>query len=195
MDPATAETLRPLLGDKWYGLLMLAVAICAMLATILPKPDTATRTGRIYAPLYGLIQLLACNWGRASNASGRPAARSGLAVMLLVGLLPFTTACSLKTLQPHEQALAVAEELTTTYTALHSQYTMLHDMLPEKRATLEREVAPALDASKRGLVLLRETASVWAASKQQPHDWEAIKTRTITMLGDVARLVASLKEG
>lgn len=199
MDTATAETMRQLLGDKWYGLIMLAVAICSMLATILPKPDTTSGAGRIYAPLYGIIQLLACNWGNAKNASQPNVGSIGsrLGVILLLCFIPLATACNkqAESTPPDLQALAVADHVTTVYEALHTEYLLLHEALPDKRPMLEQKVAPVLDDARHVVIILRQSASAWVHHKQKPGDWQATLQRSMAVITDAARLIAALKEG
>lgn len=122
-------------------------------------------------------------------------------LLLTLAVLLFGTlalgGCALKELQPHEKAVAISSELATSYKALHQQYLILHDTMPDRRDTLEHKVAPVMDASKHAIVLLGEAAHIWRTTKEQPGNWAELRDGAIRALGDAARLLATAtgKEG
>lgn len=199
------ETVKPLLASRtvWGGIVSLLVAVLALCGISLDADMQAQLVDAalgIGASVAGGLTI----WGRirartAIKPVGTKAARGAKALLLFALLLPVlsvTTGCALKNLQPHEQAMAVGEELRITYVALHHEYLQLHEALPDARPTLEADVAPLLDDGKRAVVALREAATLWARTQQQPGDWLALKTSAMRLLGDAAALLqAFTREG
>lgn len=196
------ETVKPLLASRtvWGGIVSLLVAVLALCGISLDADMQAQLVDAalgIGAAVAGGLTI----WGRIrAKTAIRPVRTKDAKVLLLFALLlpvlSVTTGCALKNMQPHEQAMAVGEELRITYVALHHEYLQLHEALPDARPTLEADVAPLLDDGKRAVVALREAATLWARTQQQPGDWLALKTNAMRLLGDAAALLqAFTKEG
>lgn len=194
------ETVKPLLASRtvWGGIVSLLVAVLALCGINL---DADMQTQLVDAAL-GIGAAIAGGltiWGRIkAKASIKPVSVPGAKYLLLFALLlpvlAVTTGCALKGLQPHEQAMAVGEELRITYVALHQEYEQLHAALPGARPTLEEKVAPLLDKAKLAVIALREGAGTYARTKTAPGDWLALKTNAMRLLGDTAALLAVFKE-
>lgn len=53
------------LGDAWYMAAMLAGALCAALATVVPAPKDDA--GMLWKALYSCMNIIGMNFGRAKN--------------------------------------------------------------------------------------------------------------------------------
>lgn len=197
------DTVKPLLASRtvWGGIVSLLVAVLALCGINL---DADMQTQLVDAAL-GIGAAIAGGltiWGRikarTSIKSVPIKAAKGPKLLLLVALLlpvlSVTSGCALKGMQPHEQAMAVGEELRITYVALHQEYEQLHAALPDARPTLEADVAPLLDKAKLAVIVLREGAGTYARTKTAPGDWLTMKTNAMRLLGDAAALLAAIKE-
>lgn len=194
------ETVKPLLASRtvWGGIVSLLVAVLALCGINL---DADMQTQLVDAAL-GIGAAIAGGltiWGRIKAKTSIkpvsvPGAKPLLLFALLLPVLAVTIGCALKGLQPHEQAMAVGEELRITYVALYQEYEQLHAALPDARPTLEEKVAPLLDKAKLAVIALREGAGTYARTKTAPGDWLALKTNAMRLLGDAAALLAAFKE-
>ena len=60
-----------LLPASWEGWITLVVTVCAMLAAVIPRPKEGANI--LWRCLYGLMNAIGCNVGRAKNASAAKA--------------------------------------------------------------------------------------------------------------------------
>lgn len=163
--------------------------ICIMwLPTILPVPTETSN--KFYKFIHHILNNIAANVGKAKNAqvsskSSESTSKTSKDIMLV--LLSFSiltlSGCALKDLKPHEQGIAIAEELTETYFALEEQYSELSE-------PLQCKLAPMLDKYRESLVLLRDSASLWYKSKETPNDFVNILTNVNNILNDIRTVIA-----
>jgi len=194
------DTVKPLLASRtvWGGIVSLLVAVLALCGISL---DADMQTQLVDAAL-GIGAAIAGGltiWGRIkAKTTIKPVTVKGAKTLLLLALLlpvlAVSSGCALKGMQPHEQAMAVGEELRITYVALHQEYEQLHAALPDARPMLEADVAPLLDKAKLAVIALREGAGAYARTQTEPGDWLALKTNAMRLLGDAAALLAAFKE-
>lgn len=55
------------LGDNWAMAVMIVGAVCAALATVIPAPKEDANV--VWRVVYGIINIVGLNWGKAKNAS------------------------------------------------------------------------------------------------------------------------------
>lgn len=163
--------------------------ICIMwLPTILPIPTETS--SKFYKFTYHILNNISANVGKAKNAQMLPKNSESIPKIskdIMLVLLSFSiltlSGCALKGLKPHEQGIAIAEELTETYFALEKQYSELSEPLQNK-------LAPMLDKYRESLVLLRDSASLWYKSKETPHDFAKILANVNNILNDIRTIIA-----
>lgn len=164
------------------------IVICIMwLPTILPVPTE--ESNKFYTFVYKVINAISANIGRARNASTPPRSSridsktqiQTLLVLLSISVLTLS-GCALKTLEPHEQGVAITHELTQTYYALEEQYITLPEDTQDK-------IAPLLDKYRETLVLLRDSASLWYKTKTKPLDFDMLANSLTAILEDITVLV------
>ncbi|WP_018125704.1 hypothetical protein [Desulfovibrio oxyclinae] len=133
----------------------------------------ATTVGTIY----GRIK------ARDKVVAGKPD-KTGLGVVLLIVTLgPALSGCALKNLPPHEQAVAVTDEITTAFESVDTQYRqLLPQVEPDTRKQLKTDVAPLLNRTKTVLVLLRNATDTWRYSRTRPGDWPALLDKARSLL-------------
>lgn len=108
-----------------------------------------------------------------------------IALFLVLAIPVLLTACALKHLSPQEKALAIGEEMRTTYIALYEEYGRLHQAFsPEDTRYLEHYVAPVMDETKRAIVAYRNAAEAFARLKAKPENHDHL-------LGEARHLIAN----
>lgn len=68
MDQIT-QVFQQIFGEHTATIILAVIGVCAIVAAQLPAPNTNTTWGKIYAPIYTLLQWWAQNYRYAKNAS------------------------------------------------------------------------------------------------------------------------------
>lgn len=154
--------------------------------TFLPVPTETSSA--FYVFLYKVLNAIAANVGNAKNANTPPSTtksktdtKNTMLVLLALGTLTLG-GCALKNLEPHEQGLAVAEEVTTVYFALEEQY---YD-LP---ADVQPKVAPLLNKYRKTLILFRDSASLWYKTQEEPADFDMLYDTIGQLIMDIKAII------
>lgn len=170
-----------------YAIVPIILYAITVIATKLKTP--AEGSNKVYVFVYHLINLIAMNIGDAKNADDVAAnntkkcnTNNTLLVLVMAASL-FAGGCALKNLEPHEQGIAVAQELTETYYALEDAYFTLPESTQEK-------VAPVLNKCRDSIVLLRDSASLWYRTKEKPTDFDELANTVSNLISDIYTLIA-----
>lgn len=182
-------TLQQFLEQYISSPLVVALIVIAItwLPTFLPVPTETSNS--FYVFIYKVLNAIAANVGKAKNAATPSQATKTdstktLLVLLTIGALSLG-GCAFKSLEPHEQGIAVAEELTNVYFALEEQY----QDLP---ADTQEQVAPLLNKYKRALILLRDGASMWYKTHEQPVDFDMLSDSIGQLIIDIKAIISEV---
>jgi len=104
-----------------------------------------------------------------------------LGVLLLVCLLPVASGCSARQVTTasgqtvetpaYVYALQTGQALQLAWKAAHEECARLREALPERRAYIDENIAPAIDKAKAAIILVRDASESWARTQVQPVDW------------------------
>lgn len=179
-------------GWEEYAIVPLILYGITVLATVLKTPKEDANP--IYVIAYRVISFIAMNIGDAKNADDVAAGRTlnynstkkcdtnkTLLVLVMAASL-FATGCALKNLEPHEQGIAIAQELTEAYYILEEQYFDL----PQET---QEQVAPLLNTYRKTLVLLRDSASLWYKTQTKPVDFDELSNSIAYLINDIKVLI------
>lgn len=163
-------------------LVTLIIIAITWLPTFLPVPTETSNP--VYVFIYKVLNALAANVGKAKNANTAPSKsdQNKTLLVLVMAASLFATGCALKNLEPHEQGIAVAQELTETYYILEEQY---FDLPSE----VQEQVAPLLNTYRRTLVLLRDSASLWYKTQTKPVDFDELSNSIAYLINDIKALI------
>lgn len=177
------EGLLTQIWPNWqeYSWAPLVLYLFVILAAMLKAPTG--NSNPIYVLIYRLINYIAMNVGKAKNADDIKTKTNTKTLLVLLLAIPlFASGCALKTMEPHEQGIAVAQELTEAYYILEQQYFYLpHDT--------QMQVAPYLDKYRVTLVLLRDCASIWYNSKIKPPQFDTLLNSVSQIAKDINTLI------
>ena len=131
-------------------------------------------------------------YGRiTAKASLKGSSKSANSLLLLFAIPALLQGCALMNLQPHEQALAVGEELKSAYVALYDEYNALHKTLPPHQVLfMDEYVAPKMDMAKRALIAFRSAAAVYNRTKVEPTNYAKMKEALQAAIADCTALIA-----
>lgn len=164
-----------------YSWAPLVLYLFVILAAALKSPTG--NSNPVYVFIYRLINYIAMNIGRAKNADDVNTKTGNKTLLVLLLAIPlFASGCALKTMEPHEQGVAITQELTEAYYVLEQQYFYLpHDT--------QTQVAPYLDKYRLTLVLLRDCAAVWYDSKIKPPQFDTLLNSVSQIAKDINLLI------
>lgn len=185
------EDFLTAIWPEWqeYSIVPIILYGITILATIIKTPKEGANP--LWVITYRVIGFIAMNIGDAKNADDVAAGRSlnydkkcktNTLLILAMSASLFTIGCALKELEPHEQGIAIAQELTETYYVLEDQYFKL---APDT----QNRIAPMLDKYRLSLVLLRDAASTWYKTKTQPVEFNTIVMQIRQLVTDMKCIV------
>lgn len=169
-----------------YAIVPIILYAITIIAAKLKTP--AEGSNKVYVFVYHLINFIAMNIGDAKNADDVAANRKlefkpkDTLLVVIMSAAVMASGCALKNLEPHEQGIAVAQELTETYYILEEQY---FDLPSE----VQEQVAPLLNTYRKTLVLLRDSASLWYKTKAKPIEFDELSNSIAYLINDIKVLI------
>lgn len=186
-----------------------ACLVASGLALGLPAPGTTS--GTAYRVGYGLVQWLALNKGRATNAQDVNAPkptpgrtdRSGLPGLILCLVLAATvsllTACASMQMQrdmpASTKAQLVVQDLETGLATANALYPVLLAACPEKHDTIKAKVGPALAVATSSVGIVRTAVDAWVQTGEEidTQDWATMRGAAAAAVSDAVNILAVLR--
>lgn len=189
------EEFLTAIWPEWreYAIVPVVLYAITILATKLKTPSE--NANPLWVITYRIISFIAMNIGDAKNADDVAAGRTlnynnvkcdtknKTVLVLVVAASIMASGCALKNMPPHEQGIAIAQELTETYYILEEQYLEL----PKETQV---KVAPLLNKYRYTLVLLRDSASIWYRTKIKPTDFEKLAETITNLITNIKMLIS-----
>lgn len=103
--------------------------------------------------------------------------------------------CAFTGLTPQQKSLAAGEEMYLQYKVLHQEYIDLYKQKETSellRLKMRKYVAPALNKSKRAIVLYRDVAYLYSAFKKKPENYDRLRQNAQETLRDAALLMLQI---
>lgn len=187
----------------------LASLAASAAATVLPAPGPDSNG--VYRAGYGLVQWLALNKGRASNAQdiGTVASKKqradvsnmpGLVLCLMLAVsMSMLTACASVQMQHDMPASAkaklVVQDLETGLATANALYPVLIATCPDKAETINAKVKPALAVATASVSLARTAVDAWVQTGEEidAQDWATMRGAAAAAVGDVINIIAVLR--